>query len=256
MNNTRLQSMNPSKIVFYAALLGIFTLIHLLYQGIVRPTAEAAIALQGAGATTNIWVILKDFEQQICLSLGIFCLFLIAYKSFRILNEEIVYTFNHLHNLRDDDGQDLDKMLAELQQSKYKDNEGLQTWINCILRYKNTGNVQHASDAIKATVEGLSAQLEAGNNMIRYCIWAIPSIGFVGTVRGIGMALAKAEEAVAGDISGMVDKLGVAFNSTLVSLLISLVLMFFLHLLNNQQDLLVIKTQKSCENNLLTHLHK
>ncbi|MDX1668970.1 MAG: MotA/TolQ/ExbB proton channel family protein, partial [Limnobacter sp.] len=81
------------------------------------------------------------------------------------------------------------------------------------------------------------------------------SIGFVGTVRGIGAALGKAEQAVSGDISGMVDKLGLAFNSTLVSLLISLVLMLLLHILNNRQDQLVITTQQTCENHLLTHLH-
>lgn len=172
------------------------------------------------------------------------------------MHEEPVYTWNHLQGIEQDDEQDIDKILGKLQQSQFKESVGCQTWINCILRYKNTSNVQHASDAITATVDSLAAQLEAGNSMIRYFIWAIPSIGFVGTVRGIGSALAKAEEAVAGDISGMVDKLGVAFNSTLVSLIISLLLMLLLHLLNNKQDLMVIKTQKSCEDHLLTHLHK
>jgi biopolymer transport protein ExbB/TolQ len=132
----------------------------------------------------------------------------------------------------------------------------MSTWINCLRRYKNTQNVQHASNAITDNVEILAAQLESGNSMIRYFIWAIPSIGFIGTVRGIGSALAKAEEAVAGDISGMVDKLGVAFNSTLVSLVISIILMYLLHVLNNRQDEMVINTQKNCEKHLLTQLHK
>ncbi|MFT5671280.1 MAG: biopolymer transport protein ExbB/TolQ, partial [Glaciecola sp.] len=138
----------------------------------------------------------------------------------------------------------------------YAENSSMSTWINCLRRYKNTQNVQHASNAITENVEMLAAQLESGNSMIRYFIWAIPSIGFIGTVRGIGSALAKAEEAVAGDISGMVDKLGVAFNSTLVSLIISIILMYLLHVLNNRQDEMVINTQKNCEKHLLTQLHK
>ena len=62
--------------------------------------------------------------------------------------------------------------------------------------------------------------------MIRYISWAIPSIGFIGTVRGIGEALGQADIAVQGDISGVTQSLGVAFNSTFIALLISIFLMF------------------------------
>ena len=58
--------------------------------------------------------------------------------------------------------------------------------------------------------------------MVRYITWAIPSIGFIGTVRGISLALGQAHEAVQGDILGVTLSLGVAFNSTFVALIISL----------------------------------
>ena len=48
--------------------------------------------------------------------------------------------------------------------------------------------------------------------MIRYIVWAIPSIGFIGTVRGIGQALGQAHRAVEGDIVGVTASLGVAFS--------------------------------------------
>ena len=103
--------------------------------------------------------------------------------------------------------------------------------------------MQHAADAIHASVENIAAQPESGNNVIRYIIWAIPSIGFVGTVRGIGAALAQADAALDGDIAGMTASLGVAFNSTLVALFISLILMLLMHLLNGRQDTMVIHTK-------------
>jgi biopolymer transport protein ExbB/TolQ len=249
-------NMNPSWLLSTGVFLGIVTFVHLFYEGIIRPTAEALIVAQGADATTSVWVILKDFEQQACLSIGLFCCFLMLYKSFRLKNQEPLYTMNFLGNYEADEPIDVDRVLHDLERSSYRDSGAMSTWINCIRRFKNTRNVQHASDAITSSVESLATQLESGNSMIRYFIWAIPSIGFVGTVRGIGSALAKAEQAVSGDISGMVDKLGVAFNSTLVSLLISLILMFLLHILNNRQDQMVIKTQKTCEDHLLSHLHK
>lgn len=248
--------MNPTLLMQGGVLLGLLTLVHLLYEGIVRPAASALVATQGASATNAFWVILKDYEQQLSITIGLYCCFLMAYKVFRLLSEETFYSMDFLQNHPKDEPLDLNKALSELEGSAYKDNTAISTWINCIQRYKNTGNVQHASDAISSSTESLAMQLEAGNSMIRYCIWAIPSIGFVGTVRGIGEALARAEQAVSGDISGMVDKLGVAFNSTLVSLLVSLVLMFFMHLLNNRQDQMVINTQASCERHLLAHLHK
>ena len=90
--------------------------------------------------------------------------------------------------------------------------------------------------------------------MIRYIAWAIPSVGFIGTVRGIGEALGQAHKAVAGDISGVTQNLGVAFNSTFVALLISMVVMFFMHQLQLIQERLVLDTYSYCENRLLRFL--
>lgn len=108
---------------------------------------------------------------------------------------------------------------------------------------------------MQASIEALAIRLEAENAFIRYMIWAIPSIGFIGTVRGIGQALAEADAALAGDISGMTDSLGVAFNSTLVALFISIFLMLLLHMLQRMQDGLVVQIQEHCEKHLLKHMH-
>lgn len=254
---TQQSSMNPSSILSMGVFLGVVALIHLLYEGLIRPFADTAVALYGSAATSNIWVIFKDFEQQASVSIGLFCAFLIIYKYQRIVfHEEPLFTMDYLAGYDKNEPLNVPEALNELETSSYAQNSSMSTWIDCLRRYKNTQNVQHASAAITDSVDTLAAQLESGNSMIRYFIWAIPSIGFIGTVRGIGSALAKAEEAVAGDISGMVDKLGVAFNSTLVSLIISIILMYLLHVLNNRQDEMVINTQKNCEKHLLTQLHK
>ena len=255
--------MNLPPMISLGILLAVGALVHLFYQGVVTPGATAAIQAYGPGATTNFWVILKDVEQQICITAGIYCLLMMGYKYRQIaFKEDHIYTFNYLElynksEAENKDGPiDVPGFLAFLESSNLSSNPSVSTWIDCLRRYKNTNNVQHAADAIRESVEALERSLEAGNSMIRYFIWAIPSIGFIGTVRGIGSALAKAEEAVNGDISGMVDKLGVAFNSTLVSLFISIIVMYVLHVVNNQQDEMVLKTRENCEKNLLSHLHK
>jgi len=132
----------------------------------------------------------------------------------------------------------------------------VQAVMSSLRRFLITGNVQNTSDAIESSIEALAVRQEAENSMIRYLIWAIPSIGFIGTVRGIGQALSQADQALAGDIAGMTDSLGVAFNSTLVALLISIALMFLLHQLQRLQDDLIVDTQAYCEKFLLNRISK
>ena len=90
--------------------------------------------------------------------------------------------------------------------------------------------------------------------MIRYIAWAIPSIGFLGTVRGIGEALAQAHQAVEGNIAGVTQSLGIAFNSTFIALLISIVVMFVLHQLQQAQERVVLDTQTYLDRHLIRHM--
>jgi len=108
----------------------------------------------------------------------------------------------------------------------------------------------------KNTVDSLFDVMQMDVSFIKFISWAIPSIGFLGTVRGIGDALGKANEAVSGDITSMTASLGVAFNSTFVALLISLVLMLFLHLLQKMEDSLLINIQSYSEKFLLNRISR
>ena len=90
--------------------------------------------------------------------------------------------------------------------------------------------------------------------MIRYILWAIPSIGFIGTVRGIGDALGSANKAVSGDISAVTESLGVAFNSTLIALLLSILLMFLVHQLQLLQERLTFESEDYLDEHLIRHL--
>ncbi|MDX1670121.1 MAG: hypothetical protein R3194_11935, partial [Limnobacter sp.] len=93
--------MNPPAVVSLLLFLLLFTLIQLLYTSVITPSAEMAIAQQGSAAATNPWVILKDLEQQICITLGLYCAFLIGYKWFVIKQNEVLSTKNFLENKRE-----------------------------------------------------------------------------------------------------------------------------------------------------------
>ena len=71
---------------------------------------------------------------------------------------------------------------------------------------------------------------------------------------GIGDALGQAYKAVEGDIAGVTTSLGVAFNSTFIALVISILLMFLMHQLQLIQERLVLDTQDYCDQRLIRHL--
>ena len=229
--------------------------VHALYIGVIRPEADAIMAAaQAAGqsAPRDVFVILKDYEQEICLILMVWGIYLIIGKCVTIMRDRYLFAVDFLEDMTrtDESVSDVLKSLDDLQ-TRLRESPLLQVVRSGLRRYLITGDVQNTSDAIETGVESLAVKQEAENSMIRYLIWAIPSIGFIGTVRGIGVALSQADEALAGDIAAMTDGLGVAFNSTLVALLISIVLMFLLHQLQRLQDGVVVDTQSYCERNLL-----
>ena len=126
--------------------------------------------------------------------------------------------------------------------------------LGALQRFGATRNVQDVSSVTHTLVNSEAERLESELSMVRYIAWAIPSIGFIGTVRGIGAALGLAHRAVDGDISGVTDSLGVAFNSTFIALLISIVVMFLVHQLQLLQERLVFETEFYVDQNLIRHM--
>ena len=76
----------------------------------------------------------------------------------------------------------------------------------------------------------------------------------VGTVRGIGNSLQQAHKAVEGDVSGVVAGLGTSFNSTLVALSLSIVVMLCLHQMQLRQERAVLDTENYLDSHLIRHL--
>jgi biopolymer transport protein ExbB/TolQ len=128
------------------------------------------------------------------------------------------------------------------------------TLLSALQRFATTGSIQAVSETIKENCEIESDRLDSEMSMVRYIAWAIPSIGFIGTVRGIGDALGQAYKAVEGDISGVTASLGVAFNSTFVALVLSIIIMFCLHQLQLSQERLVLDSQRYADRRLLRFL--
>jgi chemotaxis protein MotA len=105
-------------------------------------------------------------------------------------------------------------------------------------KYLRTGSVTEVLEVITAQVRIIQNRVESGHSTIRYAAWALPALGFLGTVWGISSALGVARKVVQeGDISEITSTLGVAFDTTFVALFLSLILMFLYHRLQEKTDL-------------------
>ena len=249
----------PKLIKSLIALIISVLLVHLIYIGFILPNADIAIEFaeqQGQAVPRNLFVILKDLEQEICLILMLWGTYLIVGKIIvigkdRYLLDENLVDFSNVENdnkieiakaARDQ----LNKLPTEIVKTSL-----VQTLLVGLDRFLITKDVHYTAEAIDAKMDALVLGIEAENSMIRYLIWAIPSIGFIGTVRGIGQALSQADQALAGNIAGMTNSLGVAFNSTLVALVISIFLMLLLHQLQRIQDSLIVDIRAYCEKHIM-----
>lgn len=247
------------------ALILSFVVVHSVYVAIVRPNAEAALMLeeqmleQGTPVTDrSVWVVLKDYEQETCFVLMFWALAIMGFKGARIVAERRLFDASLIPVT------DGTKILAEDARQLARPIEALPELSRDFLlprvlsvalqRLGSSASIQEISAAIHDECDIESQRLDTELAMIRYIAWAIPSIGFIGTVRGIGSALANAHEAIAGNIAGVTASLGVAFNSTFIALLISIFIMFLSHQLTLQQERLVLATQRYCDRNLLRHV--
>lgn len=91
---------------------------------------------------------------------------------------------------------------------------------------------------------------------ISYLVWAIPAIGFLGTVRGLAGGMSKAGNQKDADfIRQVTDQLGIAFDCTFVALALSVILMALLHWVQKAEELLIIDSQQYCQEHLLLRLY-
>jgi biopolymer transport protein ExbB/TolQ len=252
--------MKDMKIIHYLVCITLAVLVHIVYQAIIIPGSLDIMSTAESNGQTlprHFLIIIKDLEQEICIILFLIGLYLMTYKIFQLNSKKYLFKVDFLEDIGSSkvSGEkailELEKLPQDISSSPL-----IETLKASLRRYMITANVQNTSDAINVSVNNLALKLDSENTMIRYLIWAIPSLGFVGTVRGIGQALSNADKALAGDISGMAQSLGVAFNSTFVALLISLVLMLVLNLLQKIEDDLLINIQSYSEKFLLNRISR
>ncbi len=250
------------------ALLLAFLVVHTVYVTVVRPAARQVQAEQAARMAEDdtyvpersLYVLIKDYEQESCFVLLLWALAIMAFKARRTFKERRLLERSLVPvgegiSILPEDSREYSRALQAL---PYPEKSFLlpRTLLTALHRFRSTRDIQSVATTVRELCEAEQERLDSELSMVRYIAWAIPSIGFIGTVRGIGQALAQAHKAVEGDISGVTDNLGVAFNSTFIALVLSIVLMFLMHQLQLMQERLVLDCQDYAEEQLISKLRE
>ena len=240
--------------------------VHAIYVTLIRPNAEAVLEEQRQLAQQiedyvperSIYVVVRDFEQETCFILMFWAMAIMGYKARdalrerRLLDESLIPVPEGISVLPED-SRDYMRPIQALP-GEMREYLLPRTLLAALQRFASTRNIQDVSEAVRASCEAESDRLDSELSMVRYIAWAIPSIGFIGTVRGIGDALGQANRAVEGDIAGVTESLGVAFNSTFIALVISIIIMFLMHQLQLLQERLVLDTHSYADARLIRNL--
>lgn len=241
------------------ALLIAIIIVHAFYVAVIRPKAENFIREETARQETekkyvsrqSVYVVVKDLEQEICFILFFWAVAILAYKGVMLFKEQNLLYQQLIPDddgmkIKPDDMQRVSRLVQSLPETK-RDFLLPKALSTAFHRFASSHSIHDVAVAVRNICDTEADRLESELFMIRYIVWAIPSIGFIGTVRGIGQALGQAHKAVEGDITGVTQNLGVAFNSTLVALLISIVLMLLVHQLQSVQERFVLDTEDYCD---------
>ncbi|HEY5908264.1 MAG TPA: MotA/TolQ/ExbB proton channel family protein [Vicinamibacteria bacterium] len=241
-------------------------LVQAFYLTVVWPRAQTVQSAQDAKMQLDptfvpersLWVILRDYEQEAEIVLMLWALAIIAQKYFALRREQALFgreliTLGEGMRVLPDDVRSHARTIQALPEPE-RSSLLPRALLAALHRFGATGSIADASASAHAVCEGEADRLDSEMSLLRYVAWAIPAIGFIGTVRGIGDALAQAHRAMQGDLSGVTAGLGTAFNSTLIALLLSLVLMFLLHHLQSEQERLVRDAESYLDERLLLSL--
>jgi biopolymer transport protein ExbB/TolQ len=125
-------------------------------------------------------------------------------------------------------------------------------------KYAISKSAPDVGEVVRTQAEVELGRMVSSMNIVQYLLWAIPAIGFIGTVRGLAGSFTMAasdEQNVELFMKEASHHLNFAFDCTLVALALSVIAMFLLHTVQRDEEGLVIDCQQYCQEHLLLRLY-
>ncbi len=130
--------------------------------------------------------------------------------------------------------------------------------IKVLKKYQTNKSVEEANSMLSSQMEILQQRSDTEYNGLRYYSWLLPSLGFMGTVYGISEAVAVVGQASPDDpdlLKNVAVSLAIAFDTTLLALIQSSLLLFFMNKLESKEENLNAAIEERIVNEVINRLN-
>ena len=157
-------------------------------------------------------------------------------------------------------GEDVTPIYQKVRGSAYRDACFVPRLITrCVLGFNLSHSADQTNSLLNSSLELFMHEIELRYNMLRYITWLIPSLGFIGTVVGIMLALNYAGDRANVESPDMLyqvtERLGVAFSTTLLALVMAAILVFIQNLVQGREEQVLNRAGQYCLDNLINRLY-
>jgi len=111
----------------------------------------------------------------------------------------------------------------------------------------NTQDTSILPPFLDAQKSSILSYYDARLSLVRYLLWAIPTVGFIGTILGVSGALSSTiglqsvRDLISGSAQSSVSaSMGMAFDTTLVALIAAMVVMLFYHVVQGTEERMAV----------------
>lgn len=124
-------------------------------------------------------------------------------------------------------------------------------------QFRNEESVSDTLQVFDAQVNTSKEEMEGQLEIVRYLLQAISSLGFIGTVMGLSVAIGMGDQAKTEQgMAAITTNLNVAFDTTIVALLLGLILTYRYHSYLEQLDTFFSQTKSYILDNLISRIYK
>ena len=127
-------------------------------------------------------------------------------------------------------------------------------------QFQASKSAAQANSVLDSSLDLFLHEIDLKYNLLRDIMWVIPTVGFIGTVRGIALGLSSAAaESKAGNSDDLLfvvsSDLSVAFYTTMLALIMSGVLVLLMHVCQGREESALNRNGQYCIDHLINKLY-
>ncbi len=123
-----------------------------------------------------------------------------------------------------------------------------------VSQFLSSKSIEQVISVFNSGVDIISHRVDMNYHMLRYLVWLIPTIGFIGTVVGIAVAL-EGIDANNPDLTRVTERLGIAFYTTIVALVQSMIVYCLQNVVQRREEHALNRAASECLKNLINRMY-